>query len=490
MPHKLDSTTVSTRIDRLPSSWPIWAGVWRLSFGGFFEIYEVSLTVFLTPALVSAGIFQRDGRGILGLPDLATFAFGTFAGIFLGSLIFSAISDRIGRRQIFTLSLILYSFATVVMSFQNDAISICFWRFLAAIGVGAEVVAIDSYLSEFLPKHMRGRGFAISKSIQYCAVPVTGILSIVLQHRTINGVDGWRILTLLPAFAAVAIWFVRRGLPESPRWLAEHGRIAEAEKIVSDIETKVRKSIGDELPPPEVARAPVAGLSLGYAALWRDPLRARMIMLFVASAANAILFYGFSNWLPSLLAARGVSASASLAYSAVIAFGYPLSPLFFALFADKMERKWQISIGALISAVGGLAFAIQHAVAGWIICGVLVTVANNLVSFATHTYRSELFPTSLRARAIGMVYAVDRTAAALSGYIVAVVLVQFGVTAVFFVLACASIVNFLVVALFGPRTTGLAVEEITHSVLNGTIVARKTVSRGVDLEKPHPDHVQ
>src|SRR5258708_20494687 len=104
-------------------------------------------------------------KGLFGLPDLATFAFGTFAGLFVGALLFSTIADRFGRRPIFTYSLVWYAVATLVMSMQSTALSVCLWRFVAAIGGGAEDVAVDAYLSALMPKSLRGRRFAITLSI-------------------------------------------------------------------------------------------------------------------------------------------------------------------------------------------------------------------------------------------------------------------------------------------------------------------------------------
>ncbi|MDF2435152.1 MAG: hypothetical protein JWP44_4783, partial [Mucilaginibacter sp.] len=235
MPGLSVSPTISARIDRLPSCGTLWSWVARISFGALFEMYEIALTSLLAPALVFAGIFQKGQTGLFGLPDLATFAFGTFAGLFVGALLFSTIADRFGRRPIFTYSLIWYAVATLIMSTQSTAISVCLWRFVAAIGVGAESVAVDAYLAELMPKGIRGRGFAISQSIQFMAVPLAGLLAAVLARKMIAGVQGWRIMLFVPIVGAALIWLVRRGLPESPRWLAEHGRLEEADNILRDV---------------------------------------------------------------------------------------------------------------------------------------------------------------------------------------------------------------------------------------------------------------
>ena len=459
---------ISARIDRLPPCGPIWSWLAIVSFGAFFEIFETALTSLLAPLLVRAGIFHKGAGGLLGLPDLATFGFATFLGLFVGALAFSAIADRVGRRSIFTYSLVWYAVATLIMAAQSQATPICLWRFIAAMGVGAQIVAVDCYLSELMPKAIRGRGFALSKAIQYAAVPVAAIASTVLGPKTLAGVDGWRLVLLIPSVGAVLIWWVRRGLPESPRWLAEQGRELEADAVLRDIEARISLKIAGPLPPIEpmvlapstvLAAAPGPG---GYLALFQGQLRRRTLMLILVSSAITVAYFGFSNWLPSLLQARHVDVTKSLLYTAFITLSYPLSPYFFSFFADRIERKWQIVAGMSITVVAGLLFAVQTAIAGWVAFGLMVTVANNLAAYSSHTYRSELFPTALRARGIGLVYSIDRLVAAFSSYLIGFIFVRSGVPGVLICVAGAALIAMLVVAGLGPNTRGLATEAIRN----------------------------
>ncbi|HZZ69511.1 MAG TPA: MFS transporter [Phenylobacterium sp.] len=450
---------ISARIDRLPGTPYLWSWIARISFGAFFEIYEVALTTVLGPALVAAHIFHKGKGGLFGLPDQASFAFATFAGLFAGAMAFSQMADRWGRRPIFTASLVWYAVATVIMGLQDGVMSVCAWRFIAAIGIGAEVVAIDSYLAELTPKRLRGRGFAVSKSIQYLAIPLGGLLGALLVPHGLFGLPGWRAMAFLPVIGGVAIWAIRRGLPESPRWLAEHGREAEADQIVAALERRTEASTRRPLPALELPRVQPTGPST-FAALWAKGMRARVLMISVASSTGTIAYFGFGNWLPSLLEEQGVTITKSLLYSAATGLTQPLVPLVFLFFVDRIQRKWQIIIGGLLSAVFGLLFTQQTSAFGWVGCGVAITAANNLMSTAMHTYRGELFPTRIRGRAIGVVYSIDRIVAAFNSYIIGFLLVSFHVPGVFAFITGALVVCALTAGIFGPKTRGLATEEI------------------------------
>src|SRR6185437_13544317 len=145
-------------------------------------------------------------------------------------------ADLYGRRVIFTTSLLWYSVATVIMAFQNSGTGLLIWRVIAGIGIGVELVTIDTYLAELMPKAVRGRAFAINQAIQFAVVPVVALLAWLLVPIAPFGFDGWRWVVLIGAAGAVFVWFIRLGVPESPRWLLQHGRQEEAERLTARLE--------------------------------------------------------------------------------------------------------------------------------------------------------------------------------------------------------------------------------------------------------------
>ncbi len=346
--------SVSARLDRLPVTRTLRTLVVLLSLGGFFEFYDIFFSGYIAPGLVRSHILTPTTRGLFGLTGVASFVAALFSGLFIGTALFGFVADRFGRRTIFTFSLLWYTVASVVMAFQNDVFGLNLWRFIAGIGVGVELVTIDTYISELVPKHWRGRAFAINQTIQFCCVPVIALLAWRLVPISPFGLDGWRWVVLTGAAGAIVVWWIRRRVPESPRWLAHHGRVDEAERIVAELERRIVAETGAPLPAPgHLAEQRGRG---GFKEIWRPPYLRRTIMMVVFNLFQTVGFYGFSNWVPTLLISRGIAVTSSLRYTFIIAIASPFGPLLAAALADKFERKWQIVFGAAGIAVSGVAF--------------------------------------------------------------------------------------------------------------------------------------
>jgi putative MFS transporter len=454
------AAAIAARLDRLPATRSVWRLIVLISLGGCFEYYDLFMTAYVSPGLIAAGVFQAGHKGLFGLTDQAAFASATFAGLFIGTLIFSQVADRFGRRAIFTGSLLWYTAATLVMAAQSTAVGVDLWRLVAGIGIGVELVTIDAYVVEFAPARIRGRALAINQFIQFLAVPLVAFACWALIPRAPLGIAGWRWVMIAGALGAAGVWVIRARLPESPRWLAAHGRAAESEAIVAALEARVAAETG--APLPAAAHAPEeAGAAGRFAELFRRPLLGRTVMLSVFNVAQTIGFYGFGNWLPSLIAAQGHSITKSLAWSFVIAFAYPAAPLLFSGLADRVERKWQIVAAAIGTAAFGLAFSRQSAPAALIALGVAITLSNNLLSYAFHAYQAELFPTRLRARAVGFVYSWSRLSTVFTSFAIAALLEGWGPPGVFVFIAAAMAVVVLTIGVFGPPTRARALEAIS-----------------------------
>ena len=411
----------------MPST--VWSRVALISLGGFFEFYDIFFAGYISPGLVRSGILAPTGMA----GGIAGFVAAMFSGLFVGTALVSFVADRFGRRTVFTYSLLWYTVASVIMAFQHHAFGLNLWRFISGIGVGVELVTIDTYLSELVPANLRGRAFAVNQAIQFCAVPVVALFAWILVPRAPLGLDGWRWVVLLGAAGAIFVWWIRRRVPESPRWLAER-----------------------------VKRASPAIPRPSFSEMWRPPYRTRSIMLIVFHLFQTVGFYGFSNWVPTLLIARGIAITSSLRYTFIIAIAAPFGPLFAAAIADRLERKWQIVLSAFAIAVAGLFFGQMTAAGLLIFFGVLLTLGNNILSFSSHAYQAELYPTRIRALAVGFVYSWSRISVVFSSFVIGFVLNRFGVPGVFTLIAGSMLIVMLAIGMLGPRTNNLALETISQ----------------------------
>jgi putative MFS transporter len=454
--------TVAARLDRLPKSRYIRKLIVLLSLGACFEFYDLFFSAYIAPAFYSSGIFTPTTRGFLGIEGFASFVAALFAGLFVGTLVFSPVADRFGRRAIFSFSLLWYSVCTLVMALQSTAPAINLWRFLAGIGLGVEMITVGAYVSELAPKKTRGEAFAFNQFLSFSAVPVAALVSALLVPRHLLGLDGWRWVVLIGASGAIFVWFIRRAIPESPRWLEQQGRVDEADRVMQEIEQRVRSENGAALPEPKLVEGDVYPAHGSLREIWSKRYRARTGLLVIFHVLQPIGYYGFASWVPTLLLAQGVNVTRSLQYTFLMALASPLGPLVGKAFADKFERKWQIACSALSIAACGLLFAQQRAAAGVIVFGVLITLSSNWMSFSYHTYQSELYPTRMRARAVGFVYSWSRLSTVFSSFLIALFLRNYGTTGVFLFIACSMVMVFLLIGGLGPRTTGLRLEEIAR----------------------------
>jgi len=425
----------------------------------FFELYDLLFSGYVAPSLVKSGVLTATTPGLFGATGVASFIAALFSGLFVGTIACGFLADRYGRRSIFTVSLIWYTVANVMVALQNDAFGLNAWRFVSGVGLGLEMVTIGAYLSEIAPKHMRGQAFAASQAIGFCSVPVIAALAYFLAPMTVLGLEGWRWVVLAGALAAIVIGLLRFYLPESPRWLARHGRLAEADAILSRIEAQAEAEIGRPLPapgPPE----PVSPAGR-FRDLWVPPIRGRVILMSVFNVFQTVGFYGFQNWVPTLLVQNGIELNKSLGYTTVIALAAPVGPLIGFFLGERVERKWVIVLSAGLVLVCGLVFGATSFWPVVVAMGLMLQVAANGMSYSFHAYQQELFPTGLRARASGFVYSWSRLSVIFSSFLIAYILRDFGVSGVFVFIAAAMFVVMATIGLFGPRTSGVALERIS-----------------------------
>ena len=446
--------SIAARMDRLPITRTHRRATLAVGLGMFFDIYEVFLAGVLSGVLTSEFHLTRAA--------LAPVLGSTFIGMFLGALVLGRAADRYGRRGAFLLNLGLYSVFSLVGAFSPNAVFLMVSRFLAGIGLGAELPLADTYLTDLLPARRRGRYLAWAYTVSFVGVPFVGFLAHSLFEHTVLGLAGWRWIFILGALGSIVVFFLRRSLPESPRWLESVGRTDEAEQITARFEREAVAE-GHQLADPSLDDSSAgAEASSPVRALFRPPYGRRTGMMLVFNLFQTIGYYGFGTMVPLVLAAKGFPVGQSLLFTAVTYLGYPVGSALSLPIVERFERKFLIIWAVIGMAAFGLLFGSAHAMAAILIFGFLYTATSNVFSNAYHIYQAEIFPTALRATAASGTYALSRLATAIMPFVLVPVLNKAGVGALFAVVCAALAIVGVNIAVLGPRTTGRRLEAVNQ----------------------------
>jgi putative MFS transporter len=458
----IDQTrAIAARLDRLPPSRYFVQLVALIAIGGWFEFYE-----FAMPGGISLGltqhIFTASAAGLLAWNSFASFLASFFLGMFVGAFIFSWISDRFGRRATFTWSMLAYSIAIFLTAFQNSAPVIDVLRFIAGFGISVQLINNDSFISEITPRRWRGRYMAFSILIVLTSGPIALLLSWLLVPHEILGLSGWRWVVIAGALGGIIVWLIRGNIPESPRWLQTHGRHAEADAVMQRMEARVRAERGQELPPPDYEHAEPSQARGSWTEMFGRRYLSRTVMLSLFQFCQTIAAFGFITWVPIMLVRQGFAIAHSLAFTTVITLLAPVGAALGLFFAERIERKWQLVGTAIGIGVFGLLFSQARSNEAILLCGALVSLCINWLVSIFHPYAAELFPTRIRAQAVGFTFSWSRVSSILVGYAVTFLLSVYGTAGVFTMIACAMAVIVLSVGILGPRSNRQSLESLSR----------------------------
>ncbi|GAB3622510.1 MFS transporter [Mariniluteicoccus endophyticus] len=410
------TTDIPARMDRLP--WAKWHWMILIGLGTVWILdgLEVTIVGSMSKALKDpvAGLGMSSGDvGIAG----ATYV----AGACLGALFFGQLTDKFGRKKLFMITLVLYTLATVATAFSGNPLMYFVCRFFTGAGIGGEYAAINSAVDELIPAKFRGRVDVVINGSYWLGAAGGALLTLPLLDPTL--VDpkwGWRLAFAIGALFAVVILFVRKNVPESPRWLFIHGREDEGEKIVRDVEDTVAEQTGEKLPGVDDSitirqRESIPFTMIAKTVFTLYPKRTILCLaLFIGQAFlyNAF-FFTFGDALSSFF---GVEKTGW--YLAAFALSNFLGALLLAPLFDSLGRKRMISATYLISGIG-------LAVAGFMLGGVsaltLTAIGCAIFFFASagasaaYLTASEIFPMETRALCIAFFYAVGTAVGGISG---------------------------------------------------------------------------
>jgi putative MFS transporter len=448
------STTAASILEQLPVSRWHWRLVVLAGLGTFFDLYEVFLGGVLAPVLAVEFSLGTAGKALV-------IAAG-FAGMFVGANVLSMAADRMGRRRIFIVNLLIYSLFSLAAAFSPNIETFLVLRFVAGIGLGAELVLVDTYLAEFAPSRVRGRMIAWAYTIGFLGVPLAALLGgRLVARQQLFGIDGWRWLLVFGGLGAVFVLAVRTLLPESPRWLESRGRGAEARTLVASVAAQAAPDlvVPDVLDVTSDARDEARSVGEVLRIAYRD-YRSRSVMLVIFQILQTVAYYGFGTLAPLVLVAKGFEVTQSLGYAALSFAGYPLGSLLSIPLVERFERKYLIIASAIGIAVCGIVFAAAGSVPVIVVAGFLLTAVSNIFSNAFHIYQAEIFPTAIRTTASGIAYSLSRATSTVLPFVAVPALAALGPVAVFSGSAALIVLLCLDVGLLGPRSTGLELEEV------------------------------
>ncbi|MFB7908341.1 MFS transporter [Kitasatospora sp. NPDC056076] len=422
---KSDAATVRTdvpaRLDRLP--WTRWH--WRIVIGlGTVWILD-GLEVTIVGNM--AARLAQSGSGIsISTAQVTTVAAAVYvAGACSGALFFGWLTDRLGRKKLFMITLAVYLAGTALTAFSWTAWFFFLCRFFTGFGIGGEYAAINSAIDELIPARVRGRIDLIINGSFWLGATLGAFASIALLNTSLFATDlGWRLAFGLGVVLGLVILLVRRHVPESPRWLFTHGRAAEADQVVEEAERVAEQQTG-ALPPVEGEpilireRAPIGFGTVARTVVFRYPRRTTLgLSLFIGQAFlyNAITF----GYAVILIQSFGVPEGHTGYYFAVIAIGNFLGPLLLGYLFDSVGRRPMIAgtyIGSGLLLFGTAALYQRGALSAMTMtaCWTAVLFLASAGASAAYLTVSEIFPLETRAMCIAFFYAVGTAVGGISG---------------------------------------------------------------------------
>lgn len=384
-----------------------------------------------------------------------------FAGEFIGSIVIGYLADRYGRRAMFAFDLLIFAFGMIVAGFFSIPLVIAIFLFIAGIGVGGEFPLVDSYTTEMFPSHQRGRRMAMVYTLAVIAAPIIAALAYLLSQPK-PGPFSWRILFWIIGVLAIIVWAIRLRMPESPRWYEIKGRMADADRVVTDMERQAMQQHGLTELPPVVEHAVVKQTKGRWRDLWAPDLRGRTIMMLIFQFFQSGVFYGFTSLAPVFLLAKGIDIVHTLLFTMIIYSGFLVGSIVNIYIIDRVERKWGIIVSAILSGILGTIFVLTPNVVATVILGFFVAFVLWNFSNFYHTYQAEIFPTRVRSMAAGTVYSVSRISTSILVAIISTFFLPLGLLPTYGVIWFFIVVVVVVIWIFGPLTSRRHLEDISQ----------------------------
>ena len=437
------------RMERMPFS-KLHKKVFTLTAAGYlFDAFDIMLLSFVMPAMA------KD----LGMtPVQIGFAFSiSFLGMFVGALGGGILADKFGRLTMFKVTLLSFSIATFATGFIQSYEMLLVMRLITGLGMGAEQPVVFTYNSEMMPSEYRGRLNGLVEALWG-----GGVLTAAGVALWLVPTYGWRAAFFSGVVPALLIWFLRKGIPESPRWFMVKGDPKAAEAQLVMMEQEIEQEMGQKLPEPQ----PVAKINTEsgnkMAVIFKPNYIRRTMMLWILWFCLMFGYWGLNTWLPTLLKNMGYSTFASIGYVLVMNLVWIPSGLLGSYLADKIGRKLPITVYLIMAGITGVlyGYALTHKlpVEMMLACGSLSVFFLAGAYSVVYAYTPENYPTEVRGTGTGTAMSWGRIGGILAPTVVGFLYPLIGLYMTLTIVSLGFVLAALSVAFLGTETKGKNLE--------------------------------
>ncbi|WP_308537352.1 MFS transporter [uncultured Megasphaera sp.] len=418
--------------------------------GWLFDSMDTGLIAFILPVLAKEWGLAPGQMGLIGSIGLI--------GMALGAVVSGTIADRIGRKKVFTITVLLYSIASAFCALSWNYQSLLVFRFLVGFGLGGELPVAATLVSEYAPSRVRGRFIVLLESfwgLGWIAAACIAYFFIPLY--------GWRMAFLIGALPALYVCLIRLHMPESVRYLLAHGRVGEARQIVVSLERQlhvpVAPFVSEKETVPVVAKA-------SFRELWKKPFISRTIMLWLVWFGINFSYYGIFMWLPSLVFQQGFTVVKTFEYVLIMTLAQLPGYYCAAWLVDKIGRKYTLSAFLLFSGVASYFFGHASTAATLMMWGSVMSFFNLGAWGVLYTYTPEQYPTAIRALGSGWAAGFGRFGGMAAPMMVGAMLARnFGFGSVFYMFALVFVAVAVIVLSLGVESKQKDLESISEGLI-------------------------
>ena len=433
-----------SRVQRLPIGKFHYTLLWVIGLGWMLDAMDTGLISFILTTMADEWQMSAAEKGwVVSI---------TFIGMAIGAVFAGGLADRIGRRTVFAMTLLIYSLATALCAFAPNLTWLLLFRFIVGLGLGGQLPVAVTLVSEYIPAHVRGRFIVLLESFWGLGWLVAALMSYFVIPNY-----GWHIAFLLGGLPALYVFMILKKVPESVPYLINRGRIAEAHALVQKLERQCGVEVIEQIEVKAVADKQ----SVSFRQLWSGPLARRSLMLWLIWFGIVYSYYGIFTWLPSLLVKQGYSIVQSFEYVLIMILAQLPGYVVAAWLVEKLGRKPTLAGFIALCAMAAYFFGQANSVNMIMFWGCLMSFFNLGAWGVLYTYTPEQYPTNIRSFGSGWASAIGRMGGIVAPLVVTHMMVMNnGFSHIFIMFTVVLLSVALVIVVLGEETQGKTLESI------------------------------